>query len=254
MAKYTIRPVTLCRTQGEKGMMTYLTYYGEKIWRPYIFWIIEGDTETILVDTAIEASDYQNYHPMFRDLDFEHLLTFEQALFVTAGLHPEDIDLVIQTHLHFDHCFNTSRCKKARVLVQQDELEFAQTPHPLFAPMYSVDLLKGLNFETIQGRREVLSGIEVIPVPGHTPGCQAVSVATEAGCAVITGFCCIKENFFPGEDIRDRVSPFAGYPVIAPGIHYDLISAYESVLKIKDHADIVIPMHEPELMEVRSIP
>lgn len=253
MGKYTIRPITLCRTQAEKGVMTYLTYYGEKIWRPYIFWIIEGAGQNILVDTAIQAEDYQNYRPKFRELHMEQLSTFEDAL-SKAGLRPEDIDLVIQTHLHFDHCFNTSRCKNARVLVQEDELKFARNPHPVFAPMYSGALLDVLNFELVSGQKEVLPGIEVIPVPGHTPGCQAVSVATEAGRAVITGFCCIMENFFPPEDIRERVSPFAGYPIIVPGIHFNAIHAYESLSNIKDLADIVIPMHEPALMDVEVIP
>ena len=73
---------------------------------------------------------------------------------------------------------------------------------------------------------------------------------TEAGRAVIAGFCCIKENFFPSEDIQERVSPFAGYPIIVPGIHFDVMQAYESVLKVKELADIVLPLHEPEIMNM----
>lgn len=253
MGKLRVRPVTLCRVQADKGIMTYMTYYGKKIWRPYIFWIIEGAGQNILVDTAIHAHEYQGYHPGFEALPFESLSTFEEAL-DKVSLRPEDIDLVIQTHLHFDHCFNTSKCKNARILVQENELEFARDPHPTFSILYSQSLLDGINFETIRGNKEILPGIEVIPVPGHSPGCQAVSIDTEAGRAVITGFCCIKENIFPAEDIQERVSPFAGYPVIIPGIHFDAISAYESILKIKKIADIVIPMHEPELMNVETIP
>jgi len=223
------------------------------IWRPYIFWIIEGAGQNIIVDTGIHAEDYKRYHPGFRNLPIEHCLTFEEGL-SKASIRPDDVDLVIQTHLHFDHCFNTSRCKNAKVVVQEDELEFAKAPHPMFANMYSESLLQGLEFEPIRGRKEILPGIEVIPVPGHTPGCQAVSVETEAGCAVIAGFCCIKENFFPSEDIQERVSPFAGYPIIVPGIHFDVMQAYESVLKVKELADIVLPLHEPEIMNMEVIP
>jgi glyoxylase-like metal-dependent hydrolase (beta-lactamase superfamily II) len=253
MVQLRIHPVTLTRIQADKGIMTYLTYYGEKIWRPYIFWIIEGAGQNILVDTAIHADQYQGYHRGFRDLPFEPLLTFEQAL-SKFSLRPEDIDLVIQTHLHFDHCFNTSKCKNAKVLIQEEELKFAREPHPAFSVLYSQSLLEGLNFKTIRGRKIISPGIEVIPVPGHSPGCQAVSISTDAGRAVITGFCCIKENFFPAEDIQERVTPFAGYPVMVPGIHYDVIRAYESLLKIKEMADIIIPMHEPDLMNVETIP
>ena len=106
MVKLRIRPVTLCRVQADKGTITYLTYYGEKIWRPYIFFIIEGARQNILVDTAIHAEDYKAYHPGCRNLPFEALKTFENAL-SEVSLQPDDIDLVIQTHLHIDHCFNT---------------------------------------------------------------------------------------------------------------------------------------------------
>jgi N-acyl homoserine lactone hydrolase len=253
MAGLRIRPITLSRVQAEKGVMTFLAYYGQKIWRPYTFWVIEGAGKNILVDTAAEADQYRGYHPGFKALPIEHLLSFEEAL-SKLSLKPDDIDLVVQTHLHFDHCFNTRLCKKAKVLVQEAELEFAMNPHPLFSLLYSRDLLDGIQFEPVFGDHELLPGIELIPVPGHTPGCQAVSVDTEAGKAVISGFCCVKENFFPADDIRERVSPFAGYPIMIPGIHYDAIKAYESVQKVKDIADIIIPNHEPELMDMEIIP
>ncbi|MFH0844162.1 MAG: N-acyl homoserine lactonase family protein [Pseudomonadota bacterium] len=253
MGTLKIRPVTLCRAQAEKGVMTYMSYYGEKIWRPYLFWIIEGTGQNVLVDTAIHAHEYRDYHPGFQKLLFEPLSTFEEAL-KRFSLRPEEIDLVIQTHLHFDHCFNTSKCKNARVLVQEEELRFARDPHPLSSVLYDRSLFEGTNLEVVKGRKEILPGIEVIPVPGHSPGCQAVAVDTEAGKAVITGFCCIRENFYPPEDIRERVSPMAGYPVIIPGIHTDAHQAYESVLKVKELADILVPNHEPSLMDVDTIP
>ncbi len=253
MARYRIRPLTLSRALAEKGIMTYLANYGEKIWRPYIFWVIEGARENILVDSAIHAEDYRSYHPGFRNFPIEHLLSFEEAL-SRASMRPDDIDIIIQTHLHFDHCFNTSKCKRARIFVQEEELRFAENPHPIFSVMYPNSLLRGLTFETIRGQREILPGIEVIPVPGHTPGCQAVAIETKEGQAIITGFCCIKENFYPPADVKERISPMAGYPINIPGIHYDSIQAYESLSKVKELADILLPVHEPELMDIGMIP
>jgi hypothetical protein len=97
MSRYRIRPVTLSRVLSEKGIMTFLSYYGEKIWRPYPFWIIEGAGKNIFVDTAIHAEDDKCYHPGFKNLPIEHLLSFEEGL-SKASLKPDDIDLVIQTH------------------------------------------------------------------------------------------------------------------------------------------------------------
>ena len=253
MKTYRIRPITLARAKSDKGPMTYLIHYGEKIWRPYIFWIIEGAGKNIIVDTAIHATDYTAYHPGFKNLPIEHLMSFEEGL-SRASLSPSEIDIVIQTHLHFDHCHNTQKCKNAKVLVQEEELRFAKEPHPVFAPMYASNLLEGLNFETVRGRQSIMPGIEVIPVPGHTPGCQAVAINTDVGCAVISGFCSIMENFFPDENIKEKVSPFAGYPVTIPGIHYSAELAYDSMMKIKQLADIILPLHEPDLMNVECIP
>jgi N-acyl homoserine lactone hydrolase len=253
MKTYRIRPITLSRVQSDKGPMTYLVHYGEKIWRPYIFWIIEGAEKNIIVDTAIHAEDYKSHHKGFKNLPIEHLMSFEEGL-SKASLTPDDIDIVIQTHLHFDHCHNTLKCKNARVLVQEGELRFARDPHPVFASMYDPRLFDTLDFETVRGQKRVLPGIEVIPAPGHTPGCQAVAVDTEAGRAIISGFCSTMENFFPAENIQETVSPFAGYPVIIPGIHYNAFEAYQSIMKIKALADIVLPVHEPDLMNVDTIP
>ena len=106
---YEIIPLVLSRYVGEKGLMTYMIDYGKPIIRPFVMWYIKGLEKNILVDTAIEAADYQAYHPKFKDLEFESLMSFEEAL-ESVNLSPDKIDIVIQTHLHFDHCYNTRKC------------------------------------------------------------------------------------------------------------------------------------------------
>ena len=93
-----------------------------------------------------------------------------------------------------------------------------------------------------------------MPVPGHSPGCQAVIVETSKGKAVISGFCSIMENFDPPEDVKVTVSPFATYPVIAPGIHTNLFQGYDSAMKVKQIADIIIPMHDMDMALMKEIP
>jgi N-acyl homoserine lactone hydrolase len=216
-------------------------------------WYIRAGDKHVLVDTAIEAEDYRNYHPGFSAMPFEQVQGFEEGL-GKAGCAPDDIDIVIQTHLHMDHIYNTWKCRNAVIYVQKKELEFALNPHPIFAINYPKGIIKNLSFEVIDGEKTILPGIAVMPVPGHTPGCQAVIVDTVEGKAVISGFCSIMENFYPPEDVKERVTPFASYPVIAPGIHTDLFQAYQSVLKVKEVADIVVPMHDPEMAERDQIP
>ena len=243
----------LSKVVSEKGPMTYLAYPGYTIIRPYVMWYIRAGDKNVLVDTAIEAEDYRNYHPGFNKMPFESVQTFEQAL-AKVDCAPDDIDIIIQTHLHMDHIYNTSKCKNAVIYVQKEELQFALHPHPIFEILYPREIIRNLNFNAIQGDKKILPGIAVMLVPGHTPGGQAVLVETTKGKAVISGFCSIMENFDPPEDVKIKISPFASYPVIAPGIHTDLFKAYESVLKVKQIADIIIPLHDPDMAEMDQIP
>lgn len=243
MKTYRIRPFPLIKMELDMGILMYRYKYGTKIMAPVFFWYIEGADQNILVDTGADAELATSY----RGFPAEKIMTFEEAL-ASVGLKPDDIDLVIQTHLHWDHCVNTRKCKNAKVLVTEEELRFALSPHPLTGASYKRDLLRDLNFVLVNGQYEVAPGIELIPAPGHSPGTQAVVINTEKGKAVITGFCCVKENFEPPEEVR------AIMPVITPGTHLNAVDAFESTLRIKGLADILIPMHEPSFVGVKSIP
>jgi glyoxylase-like metal-dependent hydrolase (beta-lactamase superfamily II) len=109
-----------------------------------------------------------------------------------------------------------------------------------------------LNFQVLDGDFEVFPGLSLIFTPGHTPGGQSVAVTTSAGLAVITGFCCLKENFTAQKSpawVTDKVPE-----VVPPGIHTDMLQAYESLLRVKALADILIPFHDPEMTAKRTIP
>lgn len=241
--KYQIRPLPLTNIELDMSAMTYRFNYGKKKFLPCYCWYIEGAEKHILVDTATDAI----FAKEFRGIPAEDIATFEDAL-AGLGLKPEDIDIVIQTHLQWDHCANTFKCRNARVIVQEEELRFAFAPHPILAPTYNRGLLKDLNFVVVRGRQEIFPGIELIPTPGHTPGCQSVSVNTTKGKAIITGFCCVKENFEPPEEVREIM------PVITPGIHLNAVDGFANALFIKGLADILIPCHDPSFLKVKTIP
>lgn len=243
MKTYRIRPLLLSKMELDMGILLYRHRYGEKFMSPACCWYIEGADKHILVDTAADAEMATSY----RGFPAEKIMSFEEAL-GGLGLKPDDIDLVIQTHLHWDHCANTAKCTNAKVLVNETELHFAFSPHPMTGLSYKRDLLNDLNFVLLDGHYEVAPGIEIIPAPGHSPGTQAVAINTDKGKAIITGFCCLKENFYPPKELRKIM------PVITPGTHTDVKAAYENTLRIKGLADILIPMHEPSLAEAKSIP
>lgn len=245
MANCTIYPIPLVEFLLDKSCMTYLCNFGQPMRQIAYVWYIEGTREKILVDAGVDA-DFLAKHglPSARGIQ-----TIESGL-DKVGLSPEDIDLIIQTHLHLDHVALAFRYPRARVLVQKSELEFARIPHPLWAFLYPKETFEGLRFEVVDGDTRISEEISLILTPGHSPGAQSVVVKTDQGTAVIPGACTIRENYEP------MVTPHGDIlsPVIAPGIHTDVLKAYDSVLRIKELADIILPLNEPSLLEKQRVP
>ena len=227
MSTYVIHPLAVGINQTDQGIMTYQKGYGKRIWLPIYVFYLEGGDQKILVDTGMEEFMVP---PGAEEQTGLRIMEFEEAL-QTVNLKPDEVDIVIQTHLHNDHCENTYKCKNAKVYVQKTELDFFRSPHPIDHRYYS-DLLDESEVVTVEGDREIVPGIRVLFTPGHTPGGQSVAVETKDGTAIITGFCCNQENF-----------PTVG-PVVTPGVHTDAIQAYESAQRVKEMADIIIPVHD----------
>lgn len=243
--KYRIYPLSTAQTIIPKIVFLYLTPNLGEMVIPALFWYIEGADRHILVDTAGSAKGLQENA---RFGNWEDVRSFEECL-RNVGIMPDDIDIVIQTHLHHDHVLNTRKCRNAKVYVQRAELAHAQAPHPVSGKMYRWFEKWGrdLDYVVIDGDYELLPGIELLLVPGHSAGCQAVAINTDRGKAIITGFCSIQENFNPPASLKDHV------PAICPGIHLNAAQAYESLLRVKQQADIILPVHEPSLISIKYI-
>jgi N-acyl homoserine lactone hydrolase len=86
---------------------------------------------------------------------------------------PGDIGLVINTHLHFDHCGQNAVFRHAAFYVQRAELSRAQRES---RELYDWFDFMNARFELLDGDTEVLPGLAVIATPGHTAGHQCVVV------------------------------------------------------------------------------
>ena len=243
--QHTIHPLPVCQLNGDKGMFTYRNFYGEELLFPIFSWFIDIGKEKILIDCPGPASEMEKYSTA--GLKGKDICSINEHL-KKRGVSSQEITTVILTHLHYDHITGANDFPNARFIIQQQELSFALNPHPFFKKSYRSELFKKLNFEEVQGDTPVLPGIEVLLTPGHTPGGQSVAIETSKGRAVIAGFCSVKDNFFPPEPIDDT------FPVIPSGILTDTIQAYNSALRIKEIADIVIPLHEKETLSKKTIP
>ena len=86
---------------------------------------------------------------------------------------PADIGLVINTHLHFDHCGQNAVFKHAPIYVQRTELRRAERESPELCGWFD---FTNARWELLDGDAEVLPGLQVIATPGHTEGHQCVVV------------------------------------------------------------------------------
>ena len=246
--QYTIHPIVNGTKHFDKSMMTYQSGYGTPYVIPIYTWYIEGGDKNILVDTG-------EMHPLQSE-EREKAIggkihTFEEGL-AQYGLKPEDIDLVIHTHLHTDHCENDSKCTNAKFYCHQKELERVHDPHPLdfrYFDEFIEDVESNGQIETLTQEQEIVSGIRVVPTPAHTEGGLSVLIETPSGTAAITGFCVIDENFHPPAAIRGL-----DMEVIPPGTVVNAYEAYDIMLKVRDMADILIPLHEPRFAAIKTIP
>lgn len=246
--QYVIHPIVMGTKVFDKGMMTYQHDYGKPYVIPIYTWYLEGGDKKILVDTG-EMRPIQSAE---REKAIGgRIHTFEEGL-DRYGLKPEDIDIVVHTHLHNDHCENDAACVNARIYVHEKELETIHHPHPLdyrYLEDYIAEAEERDQIEVVTADREIVPGVRVMHTPAHTEGGLTVLVDTAKGVAAITGFCVIMENFEPPKAVRAME-----LEVIPPGTCVDPRRAYDAMLKVRDAADILLPLHEPRFASMPNIP
>lgn len=247
MMTYKIHPIVLGTKIFDKGMMTYQQNYGQEYVIPIYAWYLEGGPEKILVDTG-------EMHPI-RSAEREaaiggKIYTFEEGL-ARWDLAPEDIDVVIHTHLHNDHCENDFKCVNAAIYAHAAELESIHHPHPLdfrYLADFIEDVEDNGQLRIIKADQEIRPGIRVVHTPAHTRGGLSVLVATARGQAAITGFCVIGENFNPPPAVRAMEMA-----VIPPGTTVNPCQAYDIMLALQAQTDILIPLHEPRFAAIDTV-
>jgi N-acyl homoserine lactone hydrolase len=238
--QYIIHPIPLCYGTRDTSQFTYQSGQGKPVDICCYTWYLDGPEKGILVDTGTTAEWYESHGRAGQ----KHIQYLEEGL-GKFGIKPEDIRIVILTHLHVDHVEQARKFPRARFILQKKELDYVLNTPPSDTPGCDKQLLEGLEFETIEGDTEITEGIRTILTPGHTPGTQSVAIETKNGLAVISGFCAIKENF--GNEAE-------GIPVSPPGMFTDLEEANVSLLTVKNSADICIPLHDMQYIDKASIP
>ena len=153
--------------------------------------VIEHDIGPILIDNGAGNKEDPKFHDIYgvENAGADGRTRLEDGLRV-IGLTPEDIVMVIDTHLHFDHAGgNTTRdadgtirptFPNARYVVQEGEYHYATHTNERTAGSYFahnfVPIAEAGLYDFLNGEKEIVSGIRALPTPGHTPHHQSILI------------------------------------------------------------------------------
>jgi N-acyl homoserine lactone hydrolase len=121
-------------------------------------------------------------------------------------LSPADVRIVINSHLHFDHCGQNAVFKHAPFYVQRSELERARREDMVTSEWFD---FADARFELVDGDAEIADGVRVVATPGHTVGHQSVLVDTPDGGVVMIGDAAYTSEIYRQADQAD-LSIWAG--------------------------------------------
>ncbi|GGE27690.1 MBL fold metallo-hydrolase [Pullulanibacillus camelliae] len=246
-----IRPLLVGILQIEKSNFVYGRHQGTKIEAPCIMFVIEINGKKIVVDTGpCNPEKAAQYHgPLIQDESM-----YQPNVLKNNDIDPDEIEIVILSHLHWDHCSNCKIFKNATFIVQKTELQTAIAPNELQKAQYEIGF-KGVippwidvlpQISTVSGDvHDFEKGIHLITLPGHTPGLMGVAVETERGLYTIASDCVpLMENWY-GDD---KVSH------IPNGLHIDLDQYEQSFKKLRDMGGIILAGHDFETLKYKVYP
>jgi N-acyl homoserine lactone hydrolase len=211
------------------------------------FWYITNGKTKILIDTGIRDPDEIN-KIIIPEFGEKAKFFIPKGYDLISGLKnnsltPDDIDYVIITHFHYDHLSNIKLFNNARIIISRKGFINSLCPkhksminHPLFPKdifLYFLDDAKD-RLILAEEEEEILPGIKLFWVGGHTMCSQAVKIETENGKVVLTG-----DIVFLYENIEKNI------PV---GLMYNLIECLDGMKRIRDEADIILPGHDPQIL------
>ena len=229
MTSLKIRPLHVGTITRQAMTFCYWLDPGKVVDVPLIAWYIEGSDKKILVDTG--GGDPSQAHPRWKPYTREKDQAIENAL-RKVGVRCENIDIVIVTHLHWDHSAGNGLFPKAKIIVQRDELLMARSPLPIMTHAFIKSVVEDINYTVISGDQEIAKGVKVVLIPGHTYGLQGVLVDGET------------KRYLIASDTFGFFKNLESDPPTISGIYVDLKKYYESLKKISQLSAFILPGHD----------
>lgn len=252
MEDIKIYPIRVGSSIGDQSIMTFRVGMGNQITVSFGCFYIEADARKIMLDTGPSSGEHAN---RWHKETGPHILPNHESfiqLEKKIGVHPEEIDTILLTHLHWDHAYHMEKYPKAKIYVARDELNFALNPIPPFYYIYehwqaglTPFFLSSMNrmVQLDMAPYKITEHVTAIPLPGHSPGHMGAIVETGSGPYVLAGDAIVsRQNLMP---LPERKLPFR-----MPGLFMDFQAQWRSIEKImeivKGDSTRVLANHDPE--------
>ena len=144
----------------------------------------------------------------------------------------DDIDIVILTHMHWDHCQNTDLFKKARVLVNPTEIDYARSPNQwdLATAAGMADMMRDMKVEPVSEGDKIVDGVSILETPGHTKGHMSVLADIDGEKVLVAG------DAMPESGTVARGLPY--------NVFWDVDDSKASVEKMVASSNVFYPGHD----------
>lgn len=172
---------------------------------PVPSWLIRHPSGTVLFDCGMHE-ELTGPGPLLDTVSLFYGVDLDDGRLVSSllrdrDLDPADIDVVVLSHLHFDHAGGLSQLPDARVVVQSAEWSAGLDEELAMANSFRRDDFDlGHDLVLVDGEHDLFGdgGVTCIPTPGHTPGHQSLRVRLESGDVILCGDCAYFEHTLDG--------------------------------------------------------
>lgn len=205
----------------------------------YFVWAIVGEKSTFIVDTGFD--------PEMGKKRARTVLRPPSEGLQAIGIDPGQVEDVIITHMHYDHAGNHGLFPRARYHIQDREMAYCTGRcmcHGTLSYAFEAEDVAVMVRRLFEGRirfhdgsSEIAPGISVHLVGGHTNGLQVVRVRTGRGWVVLAS---------DASHLYANMNQARPYPVV-----YnvgDMLEAYETLRRLADSPEHIIPGHDPEVL------
>lgn len=206
----------------------------------YFVWLVRGEGRELVVDTGFSAA-------MAAKRGREHLRCPTDGLRL-LGVNASEVRDVVITHLHYDHVGNFELFPRATLHLQELEMRYATGRYmcqECFRGAFEVEDVVGMVRRTHEGRvqfhdgdAEIMPGVSLHLIGGHTMGLQAVRVATRRGAVVLASDA---SHFYAN---MEQARPFPIVWSVA-----DMVDGYRRLRALAESPAHIIPGHDPLVME-----